>query len=281
MWQELSIVHSKPDSRSLEGLLWRTCLRQIQFLPPGSIGGAAVSSGDFYRGIEVHRFLVEVCAGLHSPLLGETEVHGQFRDFKAAQEWPAPWIPLLDAVEEDVKKIRRNHLLHLGAQSYGSLTRKHLMKLPTVLVGGGRLAEEILPWLEGSKFQLVRNPQKLAVKEGITILGFPELAHLPEQAQWIIAAPISNETLSQLWGHKKPTKVLDFRGEENFSKGEEGFSQVDFPYVPLSSLFAELETVRSTLEVKREQAKAAVRELSKRRESEVQHRPYGWEDVFA
>lgn len=274
MWQELSIIHSKPDSRSLEGLLWRTCLRQIQFLPPGSIGGAAVSSGDFYRGIEVHRFLVEVCAGLHSPLLGETEVHGQFRDFKAAQEWPAPWIPLLDAVEEDVKKIRRNHLLHLGAQSYGSLTRKHLTKSPSVLVGGGRLAEEILPWLEGSKFQLVRNPQKLTTKEGVTLLGFSEVDRLPEDAQWIIAAPISNENLSQLWAQKKPSKVLDFRGEESFS-------QLDFPYVPLSSLFAELETVRSTLEVKREQAKAAVRELSKRRETEVQHRPYGWEDVFA
>lgn len=222
----------------------------------------------------MHRFLVEICSGLHSPLLGETEVFGQFRDFRNAQEWPAPWIPLLDAVEEDVKKIRRNHLLHLGAQSYGSLTRKHLSKIPTVLVGGGRLAEEILPWLEGKKFQLVRNPQKIQPKEDVTCLSFSELSQIPEGAQWIIAAPLTNDALNQLWQQKSPEKVLDFRGEQSLS-------ETSFPYLPLSALFAELETVRSALEVKRDQAKAAVRELSKRREAEVQHRPYGWEDVFA
>jgi glutamyl-tRNA reductase len=274
MWQELSIIHGKPESRPLEGLLWRTCLRQIQFLPPGAVSGAPVSSGEYYRGVEVHRFLVEICAGLHSPLLGETEVFGQFRDFRGAQAWPEQWLPLLDAVEEDVKKIRRNHLLNLGSQSYGSLTRRHLSAKPVVVIGGGRLAEEILPWLEGQVTQLVRSPEKISAKPGVQVVGLADLAAVPENAQWIVAAPLTNQELANVWQKKSPALVLDFRGEESLS-------DLAVPYWPLSQLFAELETVRSALEVKREQAKSAVRELTKRRESEVQHRPYGWEDVFA
>ncbi len=279
MWQELSIIHGKPDSRPLEGLLWRTCLRQIQFLPPGAVSGAPVSSGEYYRGIEVHRYLVEICAGLHSPLLGETEVFGQFRDFRAAQAWPDQWLPLLDAVEEDVKKIRRHHLLNLGSQSYGSLTRKHLSAKPVVVLGGGRLAEEILPWLTGPVTQLVRSPEKITAKPGVQVVSLADVAKLPKDAQWIVAAPLANAELTKIWQTKSPSLVLDFRGEESFS--DLTVSDLAVRYLPLSQLFAELETVRSTLEVKREQAKAAVRDLSKRRESEVQHRPYGWEDAFA
>jgi glutamyl-tRNA reductase len=276
MWQELSIVHSKPDSQTGVDLLWRTCLRQIHFLPPGSIYGTPVSKGEFYRGIEVHRFLVEICSGLHSPLLGETEVYGQFRDFRASQKWPQHWNSLLDAVEEDVKKIRRTHLVNLGAQSYGSLARKRIQKeLPVIIVGGGRLAEEILPWIDANqKFQGVRNPAKVKQREGVTLFNLEELSFLPKSAQWIIAAPISNSILKDYWRKLDPSLVIDFRGEEKFD-------DLSMPYFDLTQLFGELETVRSSLEVKREQAKLAVLDLSKKREAEVLHRPYGWEDVFA
>jgi glutamyl-tRNA reductase len=276
MWQELSIVHSKPDSQTEVDLLWRTCLRQIHFLPPGSIYGTPVAKGEFYRGLEVHRFLVEICSGLHSPLLGETEVYGQFRDFRASQKWPQQWISLLDAVDEDVKKIRRTHLVNLGGQSYGSLARKRIQKdLPVVIIGGGRLAEEILPWIDATqKFQFVRNPATVKTREGVTLLHFEEISQLPKSAQWIIAAPVSNAILQDFWKNLDPNLVLDFRGEEKFENPS-------MMYFDLTQLFGELETVRSALEVKREQAKRAVLDLSKKREAEVLHRPYGWEDVFA
>ncbi|MCO5142982.1 MAG: hypothetical protein M9962_07830 [Oligoflexia bacterium] len=274
MWQNLSILHCKPDSLSNDGLLWKTCLRQIQFLPPGTEKGRVVSFGEYYKGIELHRFLVEICCGLHSPLLGETEVFGQFRNFRIEQKWPKQWIPFLDAIEEDVKKIRRNYLLHLGTQSYGSLARKYLQNKTTLIIGGGQLAEEIIPWLEGEKLQFVRDPLKIKVHENVKLFSLQEESKIPLNAQWIIAAPLTNIELTKLWTNKEPALVLDFRGEEKFQ-------ELLFPYKPLSQLFQELESVRTILKEKKEQARKAIQELSIRRESEIQHRPYGWEDVFA
>jgi glutamyl-tRNA reductase len=220
---------------------------------------------------------VEVCSGLHSPLLGETEIFGQFKAFRDAQVWHSAWDSLFDAVEEDVKKIRRTHLTNLGSQSYGSLTRKRLETgEPVVVVGAGRLAKDILPWLENHPVTLlVRNPAKVEGWKG-PMLSFSEaLGSLPHKAAWLIAAPVSNDALETLWLESAPAKVLDFRGEARME------SCPAPAYYDLTTLFAELELLRSAQAARREQAFKAASLLTRARETSVVHRPYGWEDAFA
>lgn len=277
MWQNLSLIHGKTETLfPASALVWRTCLRQVQFLNPGFTFGQPIAGGELYTGTQAHRFLVEVCAGLQSPLLGETEIFGQFKSFRDQNVWHSAWNSLLDAVEEDVKKIRRNFLTNLGSQSYGSLTRKHLPEgSPVVVVGSGRLAEDILPWLDKHDVTvLARSPEKVLGWKG-KVISYGEIDSLPPKASWIIAAPVSNDALQMVWIAAKPGTVLDFRGE---SRLENCPGDV---YLDLTTLFAELELIRASLATKREQALEAVKKLSAARESVVIHRPYGWEDAFA
>lgn len=284
MWQELVIVHLDPKENvpASAGFVWRTCLRQILFLAPGSSYQPNFPFRSVYRGHGAHRFLVEICAGLHSPLLGETEVFGQFRAFRDAQTWADAWEPLLDAVEEDVRKIRRQHLTSLGAQSYGSLARRRLKAgAPVVLVGAGRLAQDLLPWLASHNVTLVvRSPAKREgwwTKASVVALSEAGSHEFPAGAHWLIAAPVTNDELRAIWGERSLGCVLDFRGEARF----EGVPAGAEAYFDLTQLFGELESVRGALAVKRKAALEAAADYSRQREISVHHRPYGWEDAFA
>lgn len=295
MWQELTIVHNpreaeKGAGRSAEktaaapahAVLWQTCLRELFFLAPGDFEHGP---GDTFRGLDAHRFLVEICSGLHSPLFGETEVFGQFRAFRAENVWDSRWESLLDAVEEDVRKVRRMHLVDIGSQSYGSLARRHLPEgEPVVVVGGGRLAIDLLPWLGERPLKVaVRNPAKITFADAVSLEALGAVSELsaegeaPKKAHWLIAAPVSNEQLS-LWWEKNPARtVLDFRGEASFAGAPVGSEK----YFALRSLYAELESVKELHARKREEALAFAATLSLRRAQAVVHRPYGWEDAFA
>lgn len=275
MWQELTLLHRETNSRApaLEGSgkLWRTCLREILFLEPG------LSHVKAKRGTEAYRFLVEICSGLHSPLFGETEVFGQFRAFRESQNWDPLWESLLDAVELDVRKLRRLHLTDLGSQSYGSLARRHLPAgKPVVVVGAGHLTKELLPWLEGMKVSIAaRNPAKAEQELQLPVASLASLVARPP-ASWIIAAPVSNQDLETLWEVSPAGVVLDFRGEEEFIQPKNAEK-----YLSLRALFEELEQVKILHENKRSAALAYAQELTQRREQAVVHRPYGWEDAFA
>ena len=278
MWQELSIIHrnSGQTEPCLEqpGHLWKTCLRSILFLEPGH-GTQAEQS---HQGFEAHRFLVEICSGLHSPLFGETEVFGQFKAFRQNKIWHPAWRSLLDAVEEDVRKIRRNHLLEIGPQSYGSLSRRHLPeKEPVLLIGAGRLALDLLPWIDGRQLTIaVRAPDRCEISSENPIISLDSIPNL-EPMHWLIAAPLSNEQILQFW-KKTPAKiVLDFRGESALAGNPPGCKK----YFALHNLFSELETVKDLQQQRRQAALAHTAELSQRRFQFVWHRPFGWEDAFA
>src|ERR1041385_6331828 len=82
MHHDLVILHKRGSSLPKltdSWAQWTTCLRQIAFwhqslpLPDGSF--------DVFSGEDAYAFCLEVVCGLRSPLAGETEVMGQFRDF--------------------------------------------------------------------------------------------------------------------------------------------------------------------------------------------------------
>ena len=74
----------------LNSLEWQTCLRRILFLnssdnraviEAAEVGKATPPTVEVFRGEEAYRFLLEVICGLNSPIVGETAVMGQFKEF--------------------------------------------------------------------------------------------------------------------------------------------------------------------------------------------------------
>jgi glutamyl-tRNA reductase len=158
--------------RSVRGedwVSWRTCLRSIWLgVSPTGLAGVDLASlpgpVETYEGVAAYGFLLEVVCGLRSPLAGETEVMGQFRELTsrtASRRDLGALREIFHSILTDAKAVRRTYLTGLGSQSYGSLTRKVLKNSEKIhVLGSGRLAEEILPWLKSFRSVEVfcRNP---------------------------------------------------------------------------------------------------------------------------
>src|SRR5919109_355258 len=98
MINELVIVNLRPNGSEpipdgFTNLQWQTCLRRIVFLHRSEPRDFADKPGSqTYFGRDAYQFLLEVICGLHSPLVGENAVMGQFRQFRAAAQFPGtPW----------------------------------------------------------------------------------------------------------------------------------------------------------------------------------------------
>ena len=135
--EDILLVHRKSNRNFSPELqqaaIWKTCLRQILFITENEINAISdelTSEDQILRGEAGLSLLLEILCGLHSPIVGETEVFGQFKSFidgrKALndslfadhQKW-------LSFVLTEVKRTRAEHLVGIGSQSYGSLLRRH------------------------------------------------------------------------------------------------------------------------------------------------------------
>lgn len=112
--EDILLLHrSSKTSLDVAHPVWKTCLRQVAFLQDAEDVPELESEDEVLRGDAALRFLVEVLSGLHSPILGETEVFGQFRLFADSQKDH----PLFSAssrwlrfVFHEVKEMRACHL---------------------------------------------------------------------------------------------------------------------------------------------------------------------------
>lgn len=285
----------------LNGLEWQTCLRRIQFL--NCIENCALIEAaendrlvpgtvEIYRGHEAYEFLLEVVCGLNSPLVCETAVMGQFREFCAHARFPnTPWGWFLrqftSNVSVDAKRVRHDQLQGVGSQSYGSLVRQQVKGMPTVAVlGAGQLAREILPWLVGKTTARLfyRNWQhaKHLLNE------YPEV-HLDQysadDAGWeqketglVIAAPMKASEVESWVRAQSSTfsKCLDLRGDATTDP-----ISLPIPVIKLSELFDALRTERQRLAGRVEAARAEIKQLVQRQAHQAQFRPFGWEDLCA
>lgn len=285
----------------LNGLEWQTCLRRIQFLnrfENSALIEAAESDKmvpatvEVYRGKEAYGFLLEVICGLNSPLLGETAVMGQFKEFCSHAKFPnTPWgwflRQLTANVSVDAKRVRHAHLQGIGSQSYGSLVRQHVKGVPTVAVlGAGKLAREILPWLVGktSARLFYRNWQH--AKD--LLQEYPEIQldeYSNSDAGWqqeelglVIAAPMKASEVENWVRLQSSTfsKCLDLRGD-----AETDPIMLPIPVIKLSELFDALRTERQRLEGRVETARAEIKEIVSQQSHQAQFRPFGWEDLCA
>jgi glutamyl-tRNA reductase len=285
----------------LNGIEWQTCLRRILFLNANDnrdlietveAGNLIPPVVEIFRGREAYAFLLEVICGLNSPIVGETAVMGQFKEFLLNARFPnSSWGNFLRQLATnlmiDAKRVRTRHLQGLGSQSYGSLVRQHVKGMPAVAVlGSGKLAREILPWLIGktkvrvfcrnlerAQTLLAEYPEIELVQYGDGDGGWTNV-----EAGLVIAAPLKADEVAR-WSALQQvsfTKCLDLRGD---AATDQIVTRI--PVIKLHELFEALRAERERLASHVAAARAEIKELVARQSQQAQFRPFGWEDLCA
>ena len=303
MWgvlENLIVLHHPKKSGdsslvAINGLEWQTCLRRITLLHKSedpTLISTLPDSSEIYEGQAAYNFLLEVICGLRSPLVAETAVMGQFKEFCASarfpmNEWGAFLRRLTSDLLVDAKRVRARHLEGLGSQSYGGLVRQHLKGVPSVMVlGAGQLAEEILPWIVGKTDVTVcaRNLEHAkALTEQIDEIHLAQFSagqaiEETRETAVVIAAPIKAVDV-EAWMQAQTTpfvKLIDLRGE-----AESDPIHSSLPVIRLSEMFAALQNERPKLIARVAAARDEITKAAQRLIEQAQFRPFGWEDLCA
>ncbi len=281
----LSIVNRPPgDSPISAGApIWRTCLREVWFAEeagersPLDRGPAPIVEGEAYR------LLLEILCGLQSPMLGETQVMGQFKSFLSSQGGEQAWLRRLgQRLLADAREVRTQHLQGLGSRSYGSAVRRYLNEVSHVaVIGTGKLAQEILPFLA--------DDGRSVDQWGHTAADLPSVTFRQLDAQdddgvpsavptaLIAAAPVSSGVVDRVAARYGALRsVIDLRGELGLAA-----LQVAAPIITLQHLFAQMVAASGSASRRIEAARSDIASRSRRYELRDELRPFGWDDLCA
>jgi glutamyl-tRNA reductase len=278
----LGIVHrpiaSAPSGKGTLGsaslVSWRTCLREVTFFDPdvsGPAPGAPSSNIRPLTGEAAYEFLLETICGLHSPMLGETQVLGQFRKFLASlPPADASWLgPIGRQLMSDARTIRERHLRGLGSRSYGSAVRRHLDGADTVaLVGAGAFATELLPYLSDGRRVDQWTRQDIARAE--------DRGASPVSAVVVVAAPVGNDAVSRITRcYARIVRVIDLRSADERQVIDAA------SVVTLDDVFASVEAAAADTPERVERARRDIRGMAAAFDERPQLRPFGWDDLCA
>jgi glutamyl-tRNA reductase len=281
---ELSVVQRAPGSADVSPgeAVWRTCLREIAF-----VGDASPEhlQGDLLEGEDAYAHLLAVVCGLHSPIVGETEVMHQFKRFLA--ELPpshAGLGPLGQRLLADARLVRTEYLIGLGSRSYGSVVRRHLRHASRVaLIGTGMLAREILPFAhdEGRQVDVWGRRETFDLAGGgVTYrrLSDPAVPRGLEGAVvMVVAAPVSSVLIRDLTRrYTSVVRLVDLRAE-----GADDPPPAVAPVVALADVFAEVGRAAASTERRVAAAREAIRRCARAYASREKLRPSGWHDLCA
>ena len=292
----LAIVNREPGDLPIPpGIpVWRTCLREVSFadddvddVPARETNGAPLVEGDAYR------LILEILCGLQSPMLGETQVMGQFKTFLTSLGRDHGWLNRLgQRLLADAKEIRTRYLLGLGSRSYGSAVRRYLAgSQHAVLVGTGKLAHEVLPFLADDGRPVDQWGRGTEDRTSSLELGTP---HFPSvhyrQLDHIEAFPVSSVPASLVIAAPAPSDVID-RVAARYAalqcvidlRGELGSAplHVTAPIVTLQDLFARMTAATGSTAHHVDAARAEIVSRSRRYELRDELRPFGWDDLCA
>lgn len=283
-----------------QALQWQTCLRQLVLLHQDALPSSlrkALPAHEIYRASNAYQFLLEIICGLHSPLLGETEVLGQFREFYLAAPFPEnAWGNFLRQLTADLlrdaKRIRQQHLQGLGHRSYGSHASQWLHDLPVIgVLGAGQLVGELGPWLTAKAEvrvyarSVARATGTLGEQENWQIyeLNSDAAQSWPrEQSGLVIAAPLTAQAICD-WIERQGAcfaRILDLRGEAVNDPLPKGWL-AETEIMDLSEFFSSLKQERQHGEKCAVLARTAIAQVAQRQLRQTQCRPYGWEDLCA
>lgn len=313
MSQEFVVLHrTGPERFSLPGdseavvFSFMTCLRHIVIANLDEAAAIAAQANgvndQILRGEEAYTLILEIICGLHSPLVGETEVYGQFKNAVSSYKTPAtPWGSLVaktfKTLFEDAKKIRDQHLKDLGSQSYGSVLRREVKGLKSVhILGAGHLVQEILPWINKDGISIVvhcRNPEKAIVDLGalaskVKVVSMDERFALSDADALVIAAPVSSSWIrSWIPVDASPRMIADLRADSetdaiSFVAPAPVSTLAKFPRIlQLGEFMTRLSTNQTLILERKGAALTAVARAASDRARTVEYRPFGWEDVCA
>ena len=286
MIQDLQIVHRLKPSAFASTLplpVWATCLRSLAFTDssssltvPSSVAG---SDDEIYSKENAYQFLLEVVCGLKSPIVGETEVFGQFKIF--SREWvkrEPKRAPLVQRILSDAKAIRSEYLLNLGTQSYGSWTRSKLTASRVHFLGGGQLVREIYPYLEKQQRELVVHLRDLQKGASFTAPTHSLTEAAFDHGALVIAAPMSAQEIENWLGQKTPSQVIDLR--DNSDSDRITYTSPTKVHL-LTDIFKEIEKTKQKLLPRLENVQREILARSARAATQSQLRPQGWDDLCA
>ena len=260
--------------------VWRTCMRQVAFVDEA----CAIPSGvPAWHNEAAYAHLLEVVCGLHSPIVGETEVLHQFKVFAdGLSTAQSHWRELCARLLADARTIRSTHLIGLGSRSYGSAVRRHVRDCPRVaVIGTGVLAREIVPFLARTDRILDlwgRRAECSIAAPGLTYrpLGIP-MARIAESAAMVVAAPVKAFAIAELAGrYRYPSLLIDLRAE-----GAHDPPPPIAPTVTLADVFAEFDAVARETESRVVAAKAAIAHCATAFAGRARLNPFGWHDLCA
>ncbi|HUL73407.1 MAG TPA: hypothetical protein VLT86_09920 [Vicinamibacterales bacterium] len=290
----LGIVHREPGTDLIPSgePTWRTCLREVVFSDDavGSDWGQAGvrardAEGRRLAEGEAYRLILEILCGLQSPMLGETQVMGQFKAFLASLHRDHAWLGKLgQRLLTDAREVRTQYLQGLGSRSYGSAVRRHLAGCSrAVLIGTGKLAQEVLPFLadEGrSVDHWGRREEAAASTAAVTYRTLDQIEDVPvvsEPAVLVIAAPVPSDVVRQVARRYAALQcVIDLRAELG-----DGPLDLAAPVVTLQNLFAQMNSANVFASRHVEAARADIARRSRLYEFRDELRPFGWDDLCA
>ena len=256
----------------LSSPVWRTCLREVSFVDHERSEVGEGTGATFLAGAEAYAFLLETICGLRSPMLGETQVLGQFRAFLASLDpADAAWLGGIgEQLITDARQIRERHLRGLGSRSYGSAVRRHLADAEAVaLVGAGALAAELLPYVsEGRRVdQWTRAMIASAADQPVPA----------SRTALIVAAPVGAAAIAAIAArYSAITQIIDLRDARERDPLPAGI-----PVTTLDDLFAAVAATSAAAEDRVADARRDIRRLAAAFERRQQFRPFGWDDLCA
>lgn len=286
MVQQIAILHLEKAKQaggadrllcSRKWVKWETCLRTVYFGTVNDLPPDLPSEMEVYRGPEAYFFCLHTVSGLKSPMIGETEVWGQFkglfRDFDfSALENGAVLQRFVQSIFSDGKLVRHNHLTGLGSQSYGSLARRILRGLDEInIVGSGKLVKEMLPWLAKGPRKVrifCRRPdqgrelfQELKIKPAqFEVVGIDRIESVNCRGGLVVAAPVSGDWVQRFFSGQFIEKTVDLR--DNSTKDR---LQMNCDVIALNEFFKEIESTRIQVAEKVVEAERKIRLLTDRR----------------
>lgn len=267
---------------------WQTCLRRVAFGRHVALSTQNIHPDtQVFIGEKAYQFALEVVCGLHSPMIGETEVYGQFKQLlegvisdESSDVFVRQW---LEDINLDAKQIRQKHLIGLGSFSYGSVVRKIAKPFDSIcFLGAGIFVKDILPWVRKSKksiFVSCRNPVKArsVLQEHVEYVQLTDLGQLlPDSGLLVICAPMSSDQIKgwmAQYGHRFG-HILDLRGE---SAEDPLWGRV--PVTTLQQVFGQLESTRQHARDRIDLARNLIQNLSQQKNHQMQVRPFGWHDI--
>ena len=261
--------------------VWRTCVRQVALVDEGR---PVPDGAEAWHGEAAYARLLEVICGLHSPIVGETEVLHQFKVF--AESLPAEqerWRELCSSLLADARVVRAGHLVSLGSRSYGSAVRRYVRDCRRVAVfGTGMLALEILPYLTaddrstdvwGRRAICPFPAAGIAYRQLTSIDG----TSIAEATAIVIAAPMAaREIASATSAYLNPTVLIDLRAE-----GAADAAPPIAPIVTLADVFADFQQAARVTDRRVAAAKAEIQRRAHRFATRAKCNPSGWHDLCA